>query len=64
MASAHAGSPIVPCEPMIAPHRDGRDGDDEGAHAALRVSPRGAAGACAWIKERPPTASLFAVRKE
>jgi hypothetical protein len=48
----------------LAEHPDVRDEDDEGAHAAPRASLRGAVRACAWIKERPPTASLFAVRKE
>jgi len=46
------------------PRPDAHDGDDEGAPAALRALLRGAVRACAWIKERPPTASLFAVRKE
>jgi hypothetical protein len=48
----------------IARHRVAHDEDDEVARAALRASLRGAVRACAWIKERPPTASLFAVRKE
>jgi len=48
----------------FAQHPDVPDGDDEDEHAAPRASLRGAVRACAWIKERPPTASLFAVRKE